>query len=136
MTWFEIWSTVATWSTVWLVFKIVVFFFAFVFFCHKPLVWMGFLFSVKDGKGKIIYSKDRIWAVKITYYGRHLDKNGTVVEDKKNSFLKLFMWFKNYFFGSLHFLGIPGIHNVDKETYEWEKLNPMTGKSEPAEGVK
>ena len=121
MTWFEIWSTVATWSTVWLVFKIVVFFFAFVFFCHGPLVWMGFLFSIEDGKGKTIYSKDRIWAIKITYYGRYLNENGNVVEDEKNNFLKPFMWFKNYFFGSLHILGIPGIHNVDSETYDWEK---------------
>ena len=121
---------------VWLVIKIVIFFFAFVFFCHGPLVWMGFLFSIEDGKGKIIYAKDRILAIKITYYGRNLDQNGNVVVDEKNNFLKPFKWFKNYFLGSIHILGIPGIHNVDKETYEWERLNPMTGKAETAKSVK
>jgi len=123
-------------ENLWWMIKIVVFFFTFVFFCHGPLVWMGFLFSIEDGKGKTIYSKDRIWAIKITYYGRYLNENGNVVEDEKNNFLKPFMWFKNYFFGSLHFLGIPGIHKVANEIYEWEKLNPMTGKAEPAKGVK
>lgn len=121
---------------VWLVLKIIIFFFAFVFFCHGPLVWMGFLFSIEDGKGKIIYTKDRILGIKITYYGRHLDEYGKVVIDEKNNFIKPFKWFKNYFFGSLHILGIPGIHNVDKDTYEWERLNPMTGKAEKAESIK
>ena len=121
----------------WLTVKGVVFFFAFVFLCHGPLVWMGFLFSIEDGKAKAIYAKDRILGIKITYYGRHQDVNGDITDDSKvNKFKKLFRWFKNYFFGSLHILGIPGIHNVDTETYEWEKLNPMTGKVEPAKGVK
>lgn len=123
-------------ETIWLVSKIVIFFFAFVFFCHGPLVWIGFLFSIEDGKGKIIYTKDRILGIKITYYGRHLNEKGTVAVDKKNNFLKPFKWFKNYFFGSLHILGIPGIHNVDKEKYEWERLNPMTGKAEKAKSTK
>ena len=129
-------GAISTKGSLWWSAKIVVFFFAFVFFCHGPMVWMGFLFSIEDGKGKIVYSKDRIWALKITYYGRHLDEGGNVVEDEKNNFLKPFKWFKNYFFGSLHILGIPGIHNVDKDTYEWERLNPMTGKAEPATGVR
>lgn len=127
---------VFTKENLWWTVKGIIFFFAFVFFCHGPLVWMGFLFSIEDGKGKIVYSKDRIWTLKITYYGRHLDKQNGVVEDEKNNFLKPLKWFKNYFFGSLHILGIPGIHNVDKEKYEWERLNPMTGKAEKAEGIK
>lgn len=133
-----VWVTkISTKETIWLVVKIIVFFFAFVFFCHGPLVWVGILFSIEDGKGKIIYAKDRILSIKITYYDRHLNENGCVVMDiKKNKFIKLFKWFGNYFFGSLHILGIPGIHNVDKETYEWERLNPMTGKSEKAISVK
>jgi len=139
MAWFEIWSTVANWSTVWLVFKVVVFFFSFVFFCHGPLVWMGFLFSIEDGKAELIYAKDRILTVKITYYGRVLNDSGNVnvIDDsKKNKFQKLIVWFRNYFFGSLHVLGIPGIHNVDKEKYEWERLNPSTGEIEKVESVK
>src|SRR3989344_4475375 len=123
-------------ENLWWMIKIVVFFFAFVFFCHKPLVWMGILFSIEDGKAKLIYARDRILTVKITYYRRILDDSGNVIEDKKSNLLKPLKWFKNYFFGSLHFLGIPGIHKVDNEIYEWEKLNPMTGKAEPAKGVK
>lgn len=120
----------------WWTIKGIVFFFVFIFSCHGPLVWMGFLFSIKDGMGKITYTKDRILNIKITYYGRHLDKKGDVVEDKKNNFLKLFGWFKNYFFGSLHILGIPGIHRVNKEPYTWERLDPATGEVIPEKGVK
>ena len=127
---------ILTKETLWLGVKIVVFFFTFVFLCHGPLVWIGFLFSIEDGKAKTIYAKDRILNIKITYYGRHLDEHGNVVEDEKNNFPKPFKWFKNYFFGSLHILGIPGIHNVDKEEYLWEKLNPVTGKAEPTKGIK
>ncbi len=127
---------VFTRENLWLAAKGIIFFFAFIFFCHGPLVWMGFLFSIEDGKGQIIYAKDRILTIKITYYGRLLDRYGYVVEDKKNNFLKPFRWFKNYFFGSLHVLGIPGIHNIDDEIYEWEKLNPMTGKTEPAKSTR
>lgn len=120
----------------WWTIKGIVFFFAFIFFCHGPLAWMGFLFSIEDGKGKIVYTKDRILSLKITYYGRHLDKEGDVVEYKKNNFPKPFKWFKNYFFGSLHILGIPGIHRVNKEPYTWERLDPATGKVILEEGVK
>lgn len=123
--------------SLWWVTKGVVFFFAFVFFCHGPLMWMGFLFSIRDGMGKSIYTKDRILKIKITYYGRYLDKKGDVVEeDEKNNFLKPFRWFKNYFFGSLHILGIPGIHRVEKETYTWERFDLATGAVKSVEGVK
>lgn len=120
----------------WLVAKGIIFFFAFVFLCHGPLMWVGVLFSIDDGKGKLIYTKDRILTLKITYIDRHLDASGKVVEDNPSKLTKPLKWFRNYFFGSLHVLGIPGIHDVDKEKYEWERLNPMTGKAEKATSTK
>ncbi|MEK7142130.1 MAG: hypothetical protein AAB818_00930, partial [Patescibacteria group bacterium] len=135
----KVFSVVLTKNFLWLMAKSVIFFFAFVFFCHGPMVWLGFLFSVEDGKAKTVYTKDRILGVKITYYGRHKDRCGNIIEDedvKISRLVGLFRLFKNYFFGSLHILGIPGIHSVDTEAYEWERLNPTTGKAEKAKSLK
>lgn len=123
-------TKISTKETLWLVVKIIVFFFAFVAFCHGPLVWIGILFSIEDGKGRLVYAKDRIIALKITYWERCLNKDGNVVKDTKNMLIRPFKWFRNYFFGSLHILGIPGIHGLDVEKYDWESLNPVTGEVE------
>lgn len=129
-------NAIFTKDFLWVVTKGIIFFFAFVFFCHYPLVWAGILFSIDDGKGKLIYTRDRILTLKITYIGRRLEESGNVVEYSPSGLAKLFQWFKNYFFGSLHIKGVPGIHSVDEEKYEWERLNPMTGKPEKATSIK
>lgn len=132
----KIFTAIFTKDFIWMIGKGIIFFFAFVFFCHGPLVWAGILFSIEDGKGKLIYTIDRILTLKITYIGRCLEASGNVVEYRPSRLAKPFQWFRNYFFGSLHIKGIPGIHYVDKEKYEWERLNPMTGKSEKATSTK
>lgn len=120
-------SKILTKETLWLVIKIVVFFSVFVFVCHGPLKWAGFLVSIEDGKAVIIKSGKSIWKIKPNLYGHKMDKYGKIVKINYTWFTGPIIWFRKFFFGSLFPLGIPGIHKVETGTYKWDRLDPSTG---------
>lgn len=115
--------------------KAMIYFLAFVIFCHQFLgKYELFLFSIEDGKAAAIYSGDRIIAIKMTLYNHKMSKNGDVDYYSPSWIIKPFYWFWNYFFGGLHIKGIPGIHKTNRDPYQWERFDPLKGKAEKVEG--